>query len=624
MNPGLASLAVLAVGVATWFALYGIVRLVTLPARPAAASATPELGDEPPALVNLLVNRWDLTRDAHQATLLDLAARGYVELRAPGDVPARTTVRPTGMDPVGLTDYERRVLDRVVGLAGRGGVPLTGLSFRTEAEAEAWLRRLHGEIVVDARHKGLSRRRFGPFAAGFLAVAGIAIGIAMPAGYIALGVAKDDDGELLVSLLVVGLALAVYGLRYPGERDTPAGRAAASHWLGVRASLRQSQAITHLPPAASVHWGRNLAYGAALGVARLAGSVLDLGLGSRNLVWSEHGGSWHRVRVQYPTRWPAGRTAGDLAAKALLWLAIGVGLIAFHGRPREWLTEFDPQLIPAEVFDIVELVIMAVGVALLAIGGYAFVRTLVDLGSRCTVTGEVLWLEAWSGCDGLLAHLAIDDGTGDRTVAWLVPIQQTAQCRAGDTVRITAYPWTRHVSEFAVVARSRRPVEPGGDVDLDRVMSARAGDRVAAGALRAGVWIERAASWLQGSPYRRAPRPAADLLTAGDVTRALGVTVRGPTVLPGRVGLGFSDDQGRVLLVLSTAGGLAARLAWPRHARGTALAGVGRAAFVQGDRGAVRVKGAMLVLSLYNRGRNRPAALKSLLTTAAGRLPALR
>lgn len=624
MNPGLAHLAVFLAGIGIWYALYAILRLVTIPARPAAAAATSELGDEPPALVNLLVNRWDLTRDAHQATLLDLAARGYVELRAPGDVPAQTTVRPTGLDPAGLTDYERRVLDRVAGLAGRGAVPLTGLSFRDEGEAKAWLRRLHGEIVVDARHKGLSRRRFGPFAAGFLAVAGVAIGMAMVAGNIAVGVANEDDGELLGSALVLGLGLAGYGLRYPGERDTPAGRAAASHWLGVRASLAQSQAIAHLPPAASVHWGRNLAYGAALGVAKLAGSVLDLGLGSRNLVWSEHGGIWHRIRVRYPTRWPAGRTAGGLVAKALLRLAIGVGLIAFHGRPRAWVTGFDPGLVPAGVFDIVEFIIIAVGIALLAIGGYALVRTLVDLGSRRTVSGEVLWVEAWSGGEGPCAHLAIDDGAGDRTVAWLVPIHQAARCRPGDTVRITAYPWTRRVSDLAVVARCQRPVEPGGDVDLDLVMSARAGDRVAAGALRAGVWIERAASWLQGSAYRRAPRPAADLLTAGEVTRALGVTAVGPTVLRGRVGLGFHDDQGRVLLVLGVAGGLAARLAWPRHARGTALAGVGRAAFVQGDQGAVRVKGAMLVLTLYNHARNRPAALKSLLATAGGRLPALR
>lgn len=31
--------------------------------------------------MNMLVNRWDLTRDAHQATLLDLAARRYIEFR---------------------------------------------------------------------------------------------------------------------------------------------------------------------------------------------------------------------------------------------------------------------------------------------------------------------------------------------------------------------------------------------------------------------------------------------------------------------------------------------------------------------------------------------------------------
>jgi hypothetical protein len=72
-------------------------------------------GDEPPAVVNLITHDWQVTREALTATLLDLAARSYVNIECiPGDefiirhraVPA---AHPTGT----LTAYERKMLERV-------------------------------------------------------------------------------------------------------------------------------------------------------------------------------------------------------------------------------------------------------------------------------------------------------------------------------------------------------------------------------------------------------------------------------------------------------------------------------------------------------------------------------
>jgi hypothetical protein len=53
--------------------------------------ATMELGEEPPAVVDLLTNDWRVTADAVPATLLDLAARDHLDLEQYG--PGRTVCR---------------------------------------------------------------------------------------------------------------------------------------------------------------------------------------------------------------------------------------------------------------------------------------------------------------------------------------------------------------------------------------------------------------------------------------------------------------------------------------------------------------------------------------------------
>jgi hypothetical protein len=68
-------------------------------ARPVPpAAATFELGGEPPAVVNLLVERNLDAPRAASATLLDLAARRHVEIFATADNAEHTLVRVRGPD----------------------------------------------------------------------------------------------------------------------------------------------------------------------------------------------------------------------------------------------------------------------------------------------------------------------------------------------------------------------------------------------------------------------------------------------------------------------------------------------------------------------------------------------
>ena len=58
-----------------WFAAAAFVFALRAPPRPPLGPRTLDLGPEPPAVANLLVNDFRVTDEAVPATLLDLAAR---------------------------------------------------------------------------------------------------------------------------------------------------------------------------------------------------------------------------------------------------------------------------------------------------------------------------------------------------------------------------------------------------------------------------------------------------------------------------------------------------------------------------------------------------------------------
>src|SRR2546423_896934 len=149
MNRGqLVEAIVIAAAAGGWFVLFAACVLITRPRAVQPTAPTQDLGgQEPPAVVSLLANQWDITEDAAESTLLDLAARRYLELRQPGADPIQTTIHVRDPDPAGLTAYERRVFERVSGLAVGGVVPMTALTFRDPAQAANWAKRLRAEIV---------------------------------------------------------------------------------------------------------------------------------------------------------------------------------------------------------------------------------------------------------------------------------------------------------------------------------------------------------------------------------------------------------------------------------------------------------------------------------------------
>jgi hypothetical protein len=160
-----------AVAVALWFLLVLVATRITRAGDLDPGSTTSDLGQEPPAVVNLLVSGWRVTPDAVPATLLDLSARDYVDLEQLG--PANTVCHLRRTDTSGLEPYERRVLDHVRGLAIDGVVPAAALATGTASASARWWRGFEKEVTKDARARGLSRDRWSGWVGRFFKVAAV-------------------------------------------------------------------------------------------------------------------------------------------------------------------------------------------------------------------------------------------------------------------------------------------------------------------------------------------------------------------------------------------------------------------------------------------------------------------
>ncbi|GIH19887.1 DUF2207 family protein [Rugosimonospora africana] len=565
-------LAVASVGV--WVAAYLVALLVTRPARPEPAPPTQDLGPEPPAVASLLAGGWVVTEDAGEATLIDLAARRYLEFRQPGNDPVQTTVHVRDPRPAGLNRYERMIFDRVCSLAVNGVVPLTALTFRDPAQATRFGRRVHAAVVADCRARGLSRRRFGPTELTVLNVLAVVCGFGVAVAVLLLTDHAKGGPSLKAAFaawLFGAVLLAGFGNRSIGERDTPAGRAACARWLGVKTWLRNTEELASLPPAAVAVWDRYLAYGAALGAARTTSVVIDLGMGNRRRVWSSYGGRWQRVRVRYPRFWPRyGRQTRYFAIESVL-LIVGGGLLIGLGTGS---------------------VTTVLGVLALCGGLYVLARAVVDATNPVTVTGQVLWCQKWRTKQESrdtrvpwLHYLAVHDGTGDTTTAWGLPSEWTGRCGAGDAVRMSVRRWSRRVVALDLVAHGPVPHQKeAGPVSVDT---------------ESLIAAELGVSTLRGAGGT--PLPSAGLLlTADEVSRAVGVpvTMRGVGD-PGsrRVAANmvrFEAPDGRTLVTLEMGDGTGGKLSMMFHRRNPPLPGIGDEAY-GGDRWAVGRKGAVVV-----------------------------
>jgi hypothetical protein len=479
---------VAAAGVAAWALLLGGLALATRPREvdPAPATLDPG-GPEPPAVVNLLTAGWRLGHESVPATLLDLGARRLLHIDQVG---TRTLVRVRGSPTVdrtgtaATTAYERMVLDHVAHRASDGVVPAEALTTGPEAEARGWWRRFRRAVERDAQARGLSRRRWSPAVHATLTVGALAVAalVALAATTLPDDPDDPDDDPLGAALAfggvtAVGLVAAVEAMN--GQRDTPAGRAAAARWLGLRSYLAEDPMFAEYPPAGVAIWDRLLAYGAAMGVAHGAVRAIPLGAESDREAWSPVGGHWRVVRVRYPRFLPPGYGRPPAWAALAGLFQLGLAALAFPAATAaapallDLARDFSDGSVPLAFRLFVTgalavVVVMATGLALR--GGLMLAGGVADLLSRPrTVEGRVLRVRRRGGKDKARWYVAVDDGTADRVRAWQAAPRGAAQ---GATVRATVTRWLAHVRDLTVVTPPAAAADglaaAGEDGDEDR------------------------------------------------------------------------------------------------------------------------------------------------------------
>lgn len=402
-----------------WFAAYVLSRALTAP-HPVIPLSTAGFGPETPAVAALLASGWKRGPAAADATLVDLIVRGHVELSADATV-------HVAADGDGYRPYERMVLDRA-----RTRSRLADLAFRDPGSAEEWHRRFREAVLKETRAAKLSRPRISGPVLTLLILLGLVTGVFAGLAAWQIPMAFPEQAMLVPGVgLCLWMAL-IWISQDDGERYRPAGTEAAARWLGIPASLtRQGHSERPVSPAAVAGQGRQFAYAVALGAGSVDGLSLDVG--NRDLVWSTR--SQRPIPITYPrTRPRHGLPLPGLLLGGLGYTAFGALLLRLFG-------EYFWAALPATL--------------ILIFGLYILGRTITDIASPRTITGEVLWRCTWRARTvedepdrPWLDYLAVDDGSGDPTVAWALRSEQAPGVREGSTVTIRARQWTRQVIEI--------------------------------------------------------------------------------------------------------------------------------------------------------------------------------
>jgi hypothetical protein len=269
--------------------------------------------------------------------------------------------------------------------------------------------------------------------------------------------AKEDNpiGAFFGLTALAWFPLMAIPHKLGAERDTPAGREAAARWLGLREHLEGSGGFSDAPPAAVAIWDRYLSYGAALGVAAGAVRALPLGSESDTVAWTSNGGKWRMVRIDYPKRIPPGwgkppALAALIGAASLLG-GLFVANIFFPLMADTAGTLFDSTkdqgFDPVNLIGVAILAIPTVVTAVWLVRAALMLRAAVpDLFARREVGGVVLRIRR----EEKASYLAVDEGSGTRLKAWLVPpaILDAAGLGQGSPVSATVSPHLGHVSRL--------------------------------------------------------------------------------------------------------------------------------------------------------------------------------
>ena len=411
------------------------------PVRPDPAEHQGPIRRDPPAVVNLLTNDVTVTAAAYRATVIDLAARGWLRILPPDGDDELGRVRPSAVAHGGdaLLPHERLVLQHVLArFTDDDAIPARYLAVDVKG---SWWRRFRGLIADEARRTGLVRRRWTPI----YLIAPMAMAVFSVLAWFAARNDSDSTTAVIdslerrviavVTLLFVGALIArIVGHATRGAlTHTQAGLAATKRWLATRQRLVEA-GFAPMAPSSLETGDRRLAYATAMCLADGAAIELPLAREDHYRAWSAVGARGRLVRVRYP--WRPGYGLHPLAAIVIGGLALVLGVRGKNwfsdvAREEAWLSLYDR--FPDQDWLIADV---ATGIAVvcfvpIALGAWMTAAGLIDLFASVERTGVVvrarrpsevsplpLFIRRLIERDRYSVFIAIDDGSRSRVVAW--------------------------------------------------------------------------------------------------------------------------------------------------------------------------------------------------------------
>ena len=590
-------------------AIAGCVVLRVL-ARSYIAAAGPAIATDDaqvrPGLVHFVMTSCKPGTAAYSATILDLAARGFLGVSThptglwltyteAGARSAGTSGGSGGSSPLASTGplaaYEQRVLDAMHGrLKNTGGAPLTVLTETCQVDVEGTWTPFEESLHAEAKRRGICRRKvpLNPAIAAVASVTSAAVGIFVGLFVVSRPHAPHGDaiGYGIAAAVIFPLILAGIGSK---DRLTPLGASLFARWGRAREDLAGNPATwgfgaTGSTPDESQLMMQRRAFAAALAIPGASGGPvagisrsgrIRGGAPSENRMpteaWSSFTGSWRLVKIQNTARLGMGCGIGLLVAAAFIGC---VGwLLTIPSGTEPW-----PLLVGAIGF--------CIGIA-----GLVNVAKVSAIPRQATFDAQVIarWHTADRSDDGpgKIAHFAADDGTK----TWTFGGPDADRVGLEDIVKLTVNPRTGDLIEMNVIQQQRPQTPTEGQPEVIQP---------------------------------RTTRPAEPLLTDAEIATLIGPVSR-TTAIPS-VGSGhgtiYRGSLGTLSLVV--AGGGIARFNTMISAKtGTPLGGVGDAAWLMnsGRTAIVRLGDQVAKITVSGAGvERRPDLLANLAAAVATRM----
>jgi hypothetical protein len=415
-----------------------------------------------PALVDLALTKCAPGAVAYEATILDLAARGFLAASSAPDGLRVTLPGPPGAAAADLAGYEQQVLgDARTRLAGAGGAPFAALAEACSIDVDGTWNPFREKLVAEGRRLGICRKNLWARPAGILFLFLISILIAILVALVPHLIWHVGTGECVVigvlSWFVVAKVLETLGQ----DVLTAAGAALAARWEDDRAALAAAGPFPgRLDPASLERQAFAIAAGAlTVPGAPAAGPPRRSGRASRPArtaraaagpppetrerpaeVWSSFSGTWRQVTPEPNSGLgTGGPEPGMMFSFAGITLGLTVAAVL--------ITIGTPALIPV-TFGMVTLA------GILATLGMGTVRRRFALPKSATFDGQVVarWQERVEDTEGsgIVRCTAIDDGER----AWVFSAPHVYRSVAvGDLVKVTVSPRTGDLQGLTVSAR---------------------------------------------------------------------------------------------------------------------------------------------------------------------------